>query len=50
MKIYVALIQEDTTLAFTFADATISAGNVEMYSHGKHHSVPAGKYKLIVTK
>jgi hypothetical protein len=46
----VALIPEDTTLTFVFAGATTSAGNVEMYSHGKHRGVPAGKYKLIVTK
>jgi hypothetical protein len=46
----VALIPEDTTLNFTFAGATTSAGSVEMYSHGKHRGVPAGKYKLLVTK
>ncbi|MDR1492822.1 MAG: hypothetical protein LBT05_08880 [Planctomycetaceae bacterium] len=46
----VALIPEDTTLRFTFAGATASTGSVEMYSHGKHRGVPAGKYKLLVTK
>jgi hypothetical protein len=46
----VALIPEDTTLTFTFAGATTSNGSVEMYSHGKHRGVPAGKYKLLVTK
>ena len=45
-----ALIPEDTTLTFVFAGATTSDGSVEMYSHGKHRGVPAGKYKLIVTK
>jgi hypothetical protein len=46
----VALIPEDTTLNFVFAGATNSSGNVEMYSHGKHRGVPAGKYKLFITK
>jgi hypothetical protein len=46
----VALIPEDTTLTFTFAGATTSSGSVEMYSHGKYRGIPAGKYKLIVTK
>jgi hypothetical protein len=46
----VALIPEDTTLHFTFAGATTSTGSVEMYSHGKHRGIPAGKYKLLVIK
>jgi hypothetical protein len=46
----VALIPEDTTLTFVFAGATNSDGSVEMYSHGKHRGVPAGKYKLTVRK
>jgi hypothetical protein len=46
----VALIPEDTTLTFVFAGATTSSGSVEMYSHGKHRGVPAGKYKLTVIK
>ncbi|MDR0705128.1 MAG: carboxypeptidase-like regulatory domain-containing protein [Planctomycetaceae bacterium] len=46
----VALIPEDTTLNFTFAGTTTSSGNIEMYSHGKYRGIPAGKYKLVVTK
>jgi hypothetical protein len=46
----IALIPVDAVLPWTFAGQTNAAGQVTLYAHGQYPGVPAGKWKVTVTK